>query len=98
MATTPSEDLNALTRWLIRTKSTDEIKEIAETAAADMLAGKDVTSVSFEGGSGSITRIVDASTILAACEDALVALGDSTATSTRSRSIFTNFGVQTLQT
>jgi hypothetical protein len=95
---TVSEDLSALTRWLVRTKTVEEIKLIAATAAADMLAGKDVTSVSFEGGSGSITRLVDASTILAACEDALVQLGDTTATTTRSVSIFTNFRGQVLQT
>ena len=88
----------ALRRFLKREKTSDEIKTIATSAFAALQAGKTVTSVSFEGGSTSAIINCDPAALLNACEDVLAELGETDAVSSASRSIFTKFNAQTLQT
>jgi hypothetical protein len=94
---TDAEQRAALTRYLVRTQDVDSIKAFADQAFAAYSSGAQVTSISFEGGGGTMHPF-DPSTLLNACEDALSQLGEPGAVAGGSISIFTRFYGETLQT
>jgi hypothetical protein len=71
------EKLRAICRFLQRTKTAAEIKAIALDAFQKVQDGVQLTSVSFEGGQGSGQISCDPSVLLNACEDVLLALGET---------------------
>jgi hypothetical protein len=93
-----ADKIVAITRYLARTKTADEIFLIADQAFRDIQAGKTVTTVSFEGGAVSSIVNCDPTVLLNACEDVLNQLGVTNALPSGSQSIFTRFGRVNIQT
>jgi hypothetical protein len=87
----------ALTRFLQRSKTVAEIKALADQAFADLQSGVSLTSVNFEGGGASGQISLDPATFLIACEDALLALGE-TSSVPQSAVIFTSFRQNFMET
>jgi hypothetical protein len=99
MATSDSETLLALTRYILRVygDDVDAIKALADQAFADLQAGRTVVSVSYEGASTTSAITAHPALLLNACEDALAQLGVTGSVRSSSRSIFTRFGSQVVQ-
>lgn len=98
MATSDADIALAVSRYLQMTQDIDTIKSYADQFFAEVQDGRTVTSVSFEGGSASAMMTRNPAVLLNACMDALAALGEPTAQSAVSRSIFPRFGAQNIQT
>jgi hypothetical protein len=99
MATSDSETLLALTRYILRVYANDtaSIEALADQAFSDLQAGRTITSISYEGASTSSTLTAHPALLLNACEDALAQLGVAGSVRSSSRSIFTRFGSQVVQ-
>jgi hypothetical protein len=96
----PSDQIAALVRYLKRTKTNTEISGYADQAFADVLSGKTVTSITFEGGASSSVVNCNPTVLLGACEEVLFQQGAANATqaTASSMSIFTQFNQQAMAT
>jgi len=97
---TYAEQRSSAARYLAYTYpgDVDAITAIKDAAWADAQAGKTVVSTSYEGAStSSILTGYDPVAIVDACLDVLAAMGAAGATTSTSRSIFTRFGSQVVQ-
>ncbi len=95
MADDAQEKLRAATRYLGRTKTPEQIADLADQAFAAVAAGTTVVELTFEGGKTTSVVTFDSHILLNACED-LLAAADPNAVKTRV--IHQDFSAQYVQT